>query len=151
MGHRPNARRVAAAWANGVAGIAPPKDPTTLPRDKTLWAAAGFVQVGPVVGGAPDIHVEQRHTIVEIGTWAVNLNSVKPPWGKANTLAELVIRGCYDPRGGGRDVSGLLPAGFDGARVQTVYPTSEPREFSPTENTAALYKFELAINWTALA
>lgn len=150
MAHRPNALIVAVAWVKGVDGIDATKVASSVPRDKSVWATTGFIQVGPIVGGTPDPHVRQRDSVVEISCHAVNPNSIKPPWGKANTLAELVIEGTYGERGGGRNVSALLPSGYDGARVQTAYPTSEPREFDSPDNTVALYKFELTINWTVL-
>lgn len=151
MGHRPNAHLVAVAWVRGIGTIDPTKVASTRPKNRSLWADYGFIQVGPVVGGSPDLHVPQRISVVEVSCWAINLNSSKPPWGKANQLAELVLNHPYsDPAGGGRDVSALLPTGYDGARVQCVYPNSEPREFEGDTASAALYKFELTINWTAL-
>lgn len=150
MTHRPSSELVAVAWCKGVTGIDDGAVGTTLPRPTSegviRWADTGFVQVGPVVGGTTVLEMAVRRPVVQLSFWAANQGSSKPPWGRANALAELVVASTY-LIAGARDVSDLLPTGYAGARVMTAYAT-EPRRFPGDSGSYARYLLELTINWT---
>lgn len=148
----PHGELVAVAWVKGIAGVPPSGVGTTLPGDNTTWAASGFAQVSGPVGGTPDMDVPLHRPVMQVDTWACNLGSAKPPWGKANQLAELIMAGCYgrgdDPEPAGRLVT--LPPGYQNARVLAAYATTQPRRNQIVDNARfARYTFDLQLHWTA--
>jgi hypothetical protein len=143
---------VAVAWLKTVARIPSNSVGTTVPGDNTTWAASGFIQASGPVGGNSDIDVPLHRPVMQIDTWACNLGSAKPPWGKANQLAALIIDGCYgrgdDPAPTQRTV--ILPAGYQDARVLAAYATTRPRRNTIVDDARmARYTFDLALHWTA--
>lgn len=142
----PNADLVGVAWVGGIAGVSPGQVATILPEDNSSWSASGFVEL-TVVGGSPGVDGAHRGPVYEVSCWASNPNSSKAPWGKAFTLAELVIAGCYplNPMTASRTVT--LPAGFENARVMSAYPLSEPRRIENDDSSYARVQFDLQLNW----
>lgn len=148
----PHDELVAVAWLKGVDGVPGSGVGTTLPGDGTTWAASGFVQVSGPVGGNPGMDVPLHRPVMQVDTWACNLGSAKPPWGKANQLAELIVAGCYgrgdDPAPAGRTVT--LPSGYQNARVLSAYATTVPRRNQLVDDARmARYTFDLQLHWTA--
>jgi hypothetical protein len=89
MSMNPNNDMVAEAWVAGVTGLSAAMVATNLPQDNSTWAVNGFVTVS-VVGGSPDLYLPVRKPVVQVDAWAVNPNSGRAPWWKANYLAELI-------------------------------------------------------------
>jgi len=115
---------------------------TTLPENSASWTD-GFVQVS-VVGGAADIDVPTRKPMLQIDCWVPSINSSKPQWGKANTLAEAIHNAMY----GGETVARELSMGnYKNALVQTAYPVSEPRRVSNDPAGHARYTFDIILTW----
>lgn len=139
---------VTVAWVKSIAGIAPNgMVSTTLPADNTSWAASGFVKVGPAVGGSPGMYVPLRQPVVQIDTYAVNLNSENPPWDKASNLAELVFNATYDMT----LLHGLdTRTGYEQARVVSVTALTEPRRLYDDVAARAHYQLDIDIKWVAL-
>lgn len=139
----PTSDLVAAAWVRLVpdlsAGVA-----SSLPSDGSTWAANGFVQV-QAVGGTPPTHVPMRRPVLGVDCWAVNLNSQKAPWGKANSLAELIRAACENCDNFGVRLD--LGASYGAARVLTAYLLTEPRRVLGDASNYARYQFDLAVNW----
>jgi len=152
---------VAVAWLLGVPGITadanhvgvtlPGRDPAT---GTWPWADTGFVQLVTAVGGTPGMYVPERNPVVQLDFWAVNLDSGLPPWGKARQLAELVVADTYNtagnPTAGARDVSALMPDGYAGAYVQSVYPQTEPRRVPNDSGSFARLTMDLELAWVEL-
>lgn len=139
---RPTTDLVAVAWLKGVPGIPVDSVATTLPSDSSVWAASGFVQVA-AVGGSPNPHLPTRMPVVAVDCWACAPGSGKPPWGKANTLAELVRDGTAGASG--RVVE--LPVGGLSARVLEAWPLTEPRRVPNDDASYARYGLDLALRW----
>jgi hypothetical protein len=135
---------VAIAWIESCEGIKQGQVGTTLPKpDK--WDADGFVTV-LTVGGTPHVNFALRRPVVQIDCWANNLNSNKPPWGKANNLAEIVLKAMYaDQLDIQRDLT--LRDHFNNARVLSVWPQTEPRRIKDDEASYARYQFDAAMDW----
>ena len=155
MTMNPTSDLVAVAWLAGVPGLSSAMVSTNLPQDFTTWAANGFV-TSNVIAGAPDLYLPIRQPIVQVDCWAVNPNSGKPPWGKANHLAELVRANVE----GDRRVTNIqrllsFPQGdYYGANVLEVIMQTEPQRglipgFTPTGDEAsyAHYMFDLELHW----
>lgn len=85
----PTSDLVAVAWISGVPGLSADMVSTNLPQDKTTWATTGFITVS-TIAGAPHVDLPIRRPVVQVDCWAVNPNSPRPPWGKANALAEKI-------------------------------------------------------------
>lgn len=146
MPFRVNADLVGVAWVSGISGISPAQVATTLPEDNASWSASGFVEL-TVVGGSPGIDTPIRHSVFQVDAWASNPNSSKAPWGKAFTLAELVVTGAYplNPLLAARNL--VMPAAFGSARVMSAVVLSEPRRIENDEASYARVTFDLQLNW----
>jgi hypothetical protein len=150
MPFRPNADLVGVAWVGGISGVSPAQVATTLPEDNSSWSASGFVEL-TVVGGSPSLDTQVRHTVFQVDAWASNPNSSKPPWGKAFTLAELVVAGAYgpsNPLSASRTL--VMPAAYSGARVMSAQVLSEPRRIEDDESSYARVQFDLQLNWVGV-
>ncbi|WP_433242525.1 hypothetical protein [Actinomadura nitritigenes] len=149
MGFQPTNEIVAVAWLKTLPGVPSNGVATTLPGDSTTWQDEGFVTV-TLTGGTPDIYIPQRRPVFQLDCWAVNPNSQKPPWGKANAIAEAIAAACQPHRQ--RQVFGTVttPPQYDDARVQTGNLESEPRRVLADEARYADYMLELALYWVPL-
>lgn len=144
--HLPTNELVAVAWlSQRVPGITAGQVATSLPSDPAAWAAEGFVQVQAIPGGAPDIDVPVRHPVLQVDTWAATPSSSKPPWNKANRLAELIRVATEEAQTYGRPVD--LPADYLGARVQAAYLVSEVLRVPGDPSGYARFTFDLALDW----
>ncbi|MFJ8935356.1 hypothetical protein ACIRL0_06505 [Streptomyces sp. NPDC102365] len=145
---RPTTDLVAVAWLTSLFDT--PIVSTTLPKtstDQTIsWAATGFVVVS-AVGGTPNWYMPMRNPVVSVDCWAVNPQSGKPPWGRANNLAETIVAACYDVPSISRPLT--LPGGFPPARVLTAYPLGEPQRVRDDQASYARYNLPLALMWRA--
>ncbi|MFB7111728.1 hypothetical protein [Streptomyces sp. NPDC056291] len=136
---------VAQAWLNSLFDT--PIVAMTLPKDTSSWTTTGFITI-TTVGGAPDPYVQRRNPVVSVDCWALNPNSAKPPWGKANHLAETVQAACWDHARISRPLA--LPDGFPDARVLSAYTTSEARRIYDDQASYAHYSLDLALHWVEL-
>lgn len=139
----PTSDLVAAAWLRLVPGLASGVA-SSLPSDAATWATAGFVQAA-TVGGTPPVHAPMRRPVVSVDCWAVNPNSQKAPWGKANSLAELIRGACELNANFGVRLD--LGANYSAARVLTAYLLTEPRRVLGDAANYARYSFDLSVNW----
>lgn len=163
----PNAELVALGWLALVPGFTPAMLGTTLPRipaSGTLpaWIATGFVQVPFVVGGSPDPYSIQARPVVQVSCWAANAKqdaangpiatSNKPPWGKANQLAEQIRAACQALRfsGAPRNVAMPIP-GYAHANVQAAWLLTEPRRIPSDMAGYAHFSFDMQMTWIAEA
>lgn len=146
MPTRPTNEVVAVAWIKTLDGIPVNGVATQLPQDNTTWEASGFVTV-QTVGGQPDVYNPLRQPVLQILCWANKNNSQKPPWGKANKLAEDIVAACY----GHPEKYGAVttPPPFEDVRVLSCYLLSEPRRVLADEARFAVYEFELQMHWVA--
>lgn len=144
MSLRPNSDLVVATWLGGLAGLNSQMVVSTLPQDNTTAAASGLVQY-TVVGGSPNVYLPQNAPVVRIDCWALNAGSVRPPWGKANQLAEIVKANSYlaPPR------LVTLPSGYTGARILSIVPLSEPRRVLGDPGNFARYTMDLRLFWVS--
>jgi hypothetical protein len=135
---------VAVAWIGSVAGIDEGQVGTTLPKPEH-WNEDGFITV-LTVGGTPHVNFALRKPVVQIDCWANNLNSNKPPWGKSNNLAEIILKGMYVDQ---LDIQRTLTLrdGFHNAKVLSIYPQSEPRRIRDDNASYARYQFDAIMDW----
>lgn len=139
---------VTMAWIRTIPGVDFNQVGTTLPGDASKWSAAGFIQITSV-GGSPHPDIPTHRPVMGIDTWAVGVSQTgeaggKPPWGKANALAEMIRAGCY------RNTElGVIPLNAPGlyARVQSVMPTTEPFRMPGDDARYARYHLDLQLIW----
>lgn len=153
----PTSALVAVAWiGQRCPGIVAAQVATRLPRDLATWVDEGFVQV-TIIPGAAEVDVPIRHAIAQIDAWGVNLSTdgaatAKPAVMKATRLAELIMRGTEDDvqriGGFGRPVA--MPANYSAARVQAVYPMTEPTEVPDDPSGFGRVTFDLALDWARI-
>lgn len=142
----PNAELVARAWLLAAVPNLTGKVATTLPEPP--WADDEFVQIMQV-GGSPNIEVPQFRPVVSVNCFAMKANSLNPPWGQANQLAEQIRMATYEIRTRGEaGVALTLPSGYGVALVQSVYPVSEPRRIPSDPSQFAVYNLDLQFIWT---
>lgn len=143
MAHLPTNELVGISWIKTIEGIPENSVASKLPADAKAWEAEGFVQV-QVASGNPDVYTPQRQPIYQINCWAAKPNSEKPPWGKANNLAELIVQATWEKKHWGHLV---LPATHDDARVLGSKALTEPRRVFGDEARFACYTFDLQLFW----
>lgn len=143
MSYHPTSELVAVAWLKGITALGNAVA-TDLPADNASWAASGFTQVMSV-GGSPDIYLPVSNPVVTVDTWAVSPQSSKPPWNKANQLAEIIKRACLDHATVPRAL--VLPAAYANARCLTVYPLTEPRKIRSDSADYAHYSMDVLFSW----
>lgn len=143
MTYLPTAEQVAVAWAKTVDGIDPTKVATSLPADAEVWAATGFVTVS-VAGGSPQTHTPLYGPVVRFDCWAANLGSVKPPWGRAGSMAEAIQFATY----GFARLDVVPGPEFARARVLSVYPLGSPFRVPGDEAGFARVFIDLRLHWT---
>jgi hypothetical protein len=144
---------VAMAWLRSITELAAIVA-SELP-DVAKWASpagAGFVTVGPVVGGgassqlavaAGELYVPLRHPIVQVDFWAAFRNSKKINYGVAQGLAELVFNATFTDF----PPTITMPAGVAPVHLTPIYPVSEVRGPIPDPNNYAHYQLDLHIGW----
>lgn len=142
----PTNELVAVAWlGDRVAGVVAGQVATTLPKDTSAWAAAGFLQVQAIPGGIPSVDGFGRHPIVQLDAWATVTGSDKPPWNLANRLLELVRIATEGAQVYGKAVT--LPADYSAARVLAAYLVTEPTRVPGDPSGYARFTADLAIDW----
>jgi hypothetical protein len=122
---------------------------TTLPKEVASWAAAGFVVVSVVGGTARDTNL--RSPVLSLDCWAVAPDSDRPPWGKANGLAEYVRDAVFQ-----EDMFPVpvvqSPGDYLPALVQSASLVSpDPRRVPDPDMSRAHYVLELSLHWTVMA
>lgn len=156
---RPTTRLVAAGWIAHALDTGPSMVGLSLPQDPAKWFETGFIEIGPVVGGAPDAYVPLRKPVVSVHCWGVNatvnpqggaLNvSNKPPWNRTAQLAEQIVAATQSmiTDGAARQVS-MLVSGYAHATVHSARLLTDPREMFSDVGGYAHYQFDLALLWT---
>lgn len=114
----------------------------TLPEDKLTWKD-GFVQIS-VVGGAPSIDLPVSSPLIQVDCWVPSINSAKPQWGRANTIAEDVKANLYTLANTGVKLS---LGTFKDATIQSAYAVSEPRKITNDPAGHARYTMDIVLNW----
>jgi hypothetical protein len=153
----PTSDMVAVAWLGGITGLSPNMISTNLPQDQTTWSTSGFIVVSTIAGDVNMYLPQIRRPIVQIDAYATNPNSGKPPWGKANHLAELV-RSHVEAGNRASNFARLLTfsqGDYLGANVIDAMMLSEPRrgligtDTSTSGDAAsyARYMFDLQLTW----
>lgn len=153
----PTSGLVVMSWLGGVDGLNPGMVATSLPRDRSVWADAGFVQVTILPSAAGVDSGDTRHAYVQIDAWAVRLEangidvSPKRPVARAMRLAELIMHGMEDDEQRarfGRPVT--LPADYIPARVLAAYPMTEPSDIPDDPTGYARATFDFALDWARI-
>lgn len=140
----PSHEQVVIAWLKTLTGVPTDKIATSLPADNASWAPSGFIQV-TTVGGSPAVHVPVFNPVVQVDCWANNVDSQRPPWGKASSLAERIMWATYAVTQPGRFDLG---ADVHQPRLMSVYPLSEPRRIVSDPANFARVQFDLTVRWT---
>lgn len=143
----PHAELVMQAWLRGIDGVPSNGVGMALPRDNTAWATSGFVQIDGSVGGSPAIDNPIYRPVMSVRCWANKPGSSKPPWGKANQLAEIIKisgYGAVDAYAPPARVVQLAP-GFQNARVMACYALTEPRRVPSDEARFAVYQLDMQL------
>jgi hypothetical protein len=121
---------------------------TTLPKNADAWAD-GYVQIVGI-GGIPGIYVPLHASIVNVSCWAANMVSGKPPWGKANQLAEHIKAECLNHSAFPKTLSLASFGDYASARLHTAFFVAGPRRIPSDEGSYARYDGDLQLNWTPL-
>lgn len=146
MSFLPNAELVTRAWLLAAVPGLSANVATRLPDP--AWPNNEFIQIIRV-GGGPNIDVPQFQPVMSINCYAMKQNSLNPPWNQANELAMRVVAATYDIRYASHAAVALtMPTGYGRARVQSVYPVSEPVRTPSDPSQYALYTVDLQFIWT---
>lgn len=143
-GYWPNSEIVAVAWLKSLAGLNNAVA-TELPSDTSTWSSTGFVQVLGV-GGTPRAYLPVARPVIGVSCWAVAPGSGRPPWNKANQLAEIVRRATYDVRG----ALVVTPTAYQNATLLAAVPLSEPRRIRDDQGDYARFDLDVELHWLAV-
>jgi hypothetical protein len=141
--HNPNSELVAVTFLRSL-NLGPSASfgvGTTLPENKESWKD-GFVQVS-VVGGITNSDVPTRRPMVQVDAWVPSINSSKPQWGRANTIAEDVVAALFEDS----SIKLSLGPNYKDARIQSGYAVSEPRRISNDPAGHARYTVDIVLTW----
>lgn len=116
---------------------------------KLSWDGGGFVQVSGT-GGSPQRHVPLRQPVLSVDCWSTNVGRKQPPWGRANSLAELLVRATFDTNWGDTQRPVTLPTGYGKALVRGAVALTEPTRRPADPANYAHYGFDLELSWLAL-
>ena len=144
----PNTDLVAMAWLASLPGFSAAMVGTTLPKPVNgiySWAATGFV-LASTVGGSPHHEYALRRPVVQVEGWWVQPGSNKPAWGQANGLCESIVAATYNEQLVRAPLA--MRTGVAGARVIRANALTEPRRKPGDQGDAAVYWFDLALDWT---
>lgn len=145
MSIRPNSDLVIAAWVRAACGLPTNGVATTLPDQP--WPGDQFVQIMQV-GGTPNPESPLRRPVATLNCYAVKPNSLKPPWGRANALAEQIWEATFVTRYHDDPACTLtMPTGYGAARVLDVIALTEPRRLPADPSQYALYGLDIQVDW----
>lgn len=139
-------RKIVSAYDIGAGTTLQGPDPET---QVLSWGTTGFV-TALVVGGSVNGTVPMREPVLSIDCYAVNEKSKsRPPWGRANAMAELIVRSAYSFKF--NDTQGPVDLGASGlVRVTDGSVQTEPERRPSDAANYARYGFELSISWLVL-
>lgn len=133
--------RTVLGWSGSVAAG------SDLPDASSWEASSGFVQVTSGIGGSSSILVPRKSPVVSVKCWGrAASNSRRPPWNRANAIAENIRAGCFDAYQ--KPVGVTLPAGYPGAAVRSAYLLTEPRRLPGDDSAYACFQFDMQLHWT---
>jgi hypothetical protein len=145
---RPTIDVVAVALLRTLTGIPATRVDTTLPKDTIIWAD-GFVQaVG--ISEQSGMYVPLHTSVIAVSCWATNIGSGKPPWGKANQMAEGIKVACLDHTNFPITLDLSSFGNYNSARVHSAYFVNEPHRIPSDEGSYARYDGDLEIHWVPL-
>lgn len=139
----PTNELVAVAWMKEVTGLSTVA--TDVPEDNSSWSASGFVQV-QALAGVPENYVGVRQPVFTVDCWGVSPGRPRPPWARANQLAERIRAAVLDHGGVPLDVT-TLPAAYTPARVLSAVMLTEPRRVVSDDADYAHYQLDLQLWW----
>ena len=147
----PSSETVCVTYLQTIPGLQVDVVATQLPSDNTQWATYGAILVS-VVGGIPDMDIPVAHPIVQLDFLANNPGSPRPPWWKANALAEQVRMALYDKARVGRIVTPVAGGQqYPAAKVLSAYLLGEPRRIYGDAGTYARFQCDMALSWCPVA
>ena len=133
-------------WLKTLDGIPSDGVGDRLPQDNSTWEASGFITV-EAISGSPDIYLPEKHPIFHLLFWANRANSQRIPWGKANNLAELLIRACEVDNHTRYFGHLTMPDPYENVRVLSGYALTEPRKVTADEGRFACYEMDFQMHW----
>jgi hypothetical protein len=119
---------------------------TTLPEATSSWTD-GFI-VAQVVGGSSDRDVPVKSPLIQLDIYVPSINTSKPQWGKAATIAADIVEKLYAHDSTTNALQ--LGATFKDARVSTAYAVSEPRRITNDPAGHARYTVDVVLNWVTV-
>lgn len=149
-----NAELVCLAWIRDIVSTYDVALGTTLqgpdPATQVLsWGDTGFVTC-LVVGGTPNGTVPLRQPVLSIDCWAANVGKTRPPWGRANAIAETIVVASRSIQWGDTQRTVTLPSGYPSVLVRDGSALTEPERRPADEANYAHYGFNLSMSWLAL-
>ncbi len=116
---------------------------TTLP-EPAEWARQGALTVHVPVD-VPDLYTPTNRVMAQIDAWCADSAKKRPPWGRANSLAQLVVNALWTDQATGPVTlaNGLI------ARVISAWCTMGPRRIESDPAYVARYSFTIALLWAA--
>lgn len=150
----PNSELVCLAWIADVVNAYDIGEGTTLPGPDPAtqvlsWGTAGFVQC-LVVGGSVNGLTPLRQPTLSIDCYATNVNGGRPPWGRANAIAEMIVNACRVVNWADTQRPVTLPTTYGKVLVREASAHNEPQRRPNDPANYAHYGFEMQMSWLPL-
>lgn len=148
MARIPTSELAAMAWIRTIDGFNYDMVSDKLTGDNALIAASGFVTV-LVIGGSSDIYVPRRSPVIEVRTWACNLDGDRqdPPFAEAGSLIETIRERCLN-HGKFRNSAIETEPGYEQVCVPSVYFLTDPTKHEDDDARFASWSAEVQFHWT---
>ena len=153
---KPHSEVVAQAWLKGLglnAGVA-----TQLPTDVYSWGSKPFILIEGVVGGSVDAQQFRFSPVLSIAVYAVTIRTdnlgtksiePKPPFKTAaDLMQDIVVATLKFSDIYAEETPVILPADYDPAYIQEVYPITMPRRRPGDQGNYAIYDMNLQMHWS---
>jgi hypothetical protein len=148
MGHAPTAEGVARAYVDTLVTVGVATSLPMLPSWPVMFGnVRGFVVIDGVVGGTGR-DTPLRVPVVSVSTWAAVLDSDRPQYGAANSLAEDIVHAVWAE--GTRPVVVQQGPDYDSALVQDMTMPGEPRRIADPDTGRARFVTEIQLGWTRI-
>lgn len=150
--YTPTSELVAVAWLKGLDalhGFVATEVPGRAEDGTYSWSQYGFVEVSSV-GGSPDLYLPVQEPVLSLDYWAVNPDSLRPPWGKANQLHQVVRAGTLDAEDTPRLLT-TMPGAYNYAKVTAAWLLTDARRVKADEAGWAHYTADLQLRWKEIA
>lgn len=143
---RPTAELVAQAWLATIPGITSGMVATVLPAKATSWESTGFLVVA-TAGGNSELDIPVHRSLVQVDVACFTADSQRPPWGRADQLAQRVADACYGATSRAAQLTLTAGPSTGRATLFSAWLSSEPQRLYGDDGSIARKRLDVMLAW----